>query len=268
MSTATLEQAPAFGRYMKMWRRQRGISQLELAVRADLSQRHVSFIETGRSRPREDVVLRVAEALEVPIRDRNILLETAGLAHSYPEVLLSDDACAPFSNAIQMLLESHQPYPAHVLNRWWELIDSNAAGRRMLPQTGDGPINLVDAVLGPGPMRDRITNFSSVGWAFLRRMRREAVNSGPDERLQELLERAEAYMKDVPVEVEGPGAELAICAHFRVGDQVIKTVSMEARFGTPREVTLDELRVELIFPRGEEAEAFFRNSAQAAGEPA
>ncbi len=261
MSTATLGQGPAFGRYMKLWRRQRGLSQLELAVRADLSQRYVSFIETGRSRPGQDVVHRVAEALEVPLRDRNILLETAGLAPSYPEVPLSDDVCAPFSNAIQMILESHEPYPAYVINRWWELIDANAAGRRMFPETGDGPINLVDAILGPGPIRRMIDNFSAVGWVFLRRMRSEAVNSGPDERLQELLERAEAYMKDVPVDVESPGAELAICAHFRIGDQVIKTVSMEARFGTAREVTLDELRVGLVFPRGDEAEAFFRQSA-------
>ena len=109
-----------------------------------------------------------------------------------------------------------------------------------------------------------IENFSAVGWMFLRRMRRDVANSGPDERLQELLERAEAYMKDVPVDVGDPGAELVVCPHLRIGDQVIKTVSMVARFGTAREVTLDELRVELVFPRDEEAEAFFRRSAQLA----
>jgi len=267
MTTATLGQGPAFGRYMKMWRRQRGLSQLELAVRADLSQRHVSFIETGRSRPRQDVVLRVAEALEVPIRDRNILLEAAGLAPSYPEVPLSDGVAAPFRNAIGKLLESHEPYPAYVINRWWELIDANAAGQRIFPQIGEGPTNLVDAFLGPGPLREMIVNFSAVAWMFLRRMRREVADSGPDERLQELLARAEAYMKDVPVDVENPGDELVICPHLRIGDQVIKTASMVARFGTAREVTLDELRVELVFPGDEEAEAFFRRSAQAAREP-
>jgi len=264
MSTATLGQVTAFGHYMKQWRRQRGLSQLDLAVRADVSQRYVSFIETGRSRPGEDVVLRVAEALEVPIRDRNILLETAGLAPSYPEVPLSDEVVEPFRNTIRMMLESHQPYPGYVINRWWELIDANTAGRRFFPQTGDGPIDLVDAFLGPGPFREMIENFSAVGWMFLRRMRREVADSGPDERLQELLERAEAYMKDVPAEVENPGADLAICTHLRIGDQVIKTVCMMARFGTAREVTLDELRVELVFPRDEEAEAFFRHSAQLA----
>lgn len=260
MGTETVGQVTTFGRYMKHWRRQRGLSQLDLAVRADVSQRHVSFIETGRSRPRKDIVLKVAEALQVPLRDRNILLEAAGLASSYPELSLSDEAAAPFSNAVRQMIESHEPYPAYVINRWWDLVDANAAGRRMFLQIGDSPINLVDAALGPGPTRESIENFSAVGWMFLRRMRREVADSGPDERLQELLERAETYMKDVPVDTETPSSELVVCPHFRIGDQVIKTVSMVARFGTAREVTLDELRVELVFPRDEVAEAFFRNS--------
>ncbi|MEE8146986.1 MAG: hypothetical protein V3T24_05235, partial [Longimicrobiales bacterium] len=150
------------------------------------------------------------------------------------------------------------------INRWWELVDANAAGRRTFPELGDGPINLVDAFLGPGPLREMTDNFSAVGWMFLRRMQREVADSGPDERLQELLERAEAYMKDVPVDVGDPGSDFVVCPHLRIGDQVIKTASMVARFGTAREVTLDELRVELVFPRDEEAEAFFRHSAQVA----
>ena len=262
MSTATLGQAPAFGRHLKRWRRQRGLSQLDLAVRAELSQRHVSFIETGRSRPRADVVRRVAEALEIPLRDRNILYETAGLAPGYQEVPLSDVTAEPFHNVVRMMLESHEPYPAYVINRWWELIDANEAGRRIFPETNDGPINLVDAVLGPGPVREMIDNFSAAGWVFLRRIQREVANSGPDERLQELLARAEAYMKDVPVDVEAAGDDLVTCPHLRIGDQVIKTVSMVASFGTACEVTLDELRVELVFPRDEGARAFFRLAAQ------
>ena len=264
MSNATLDQATTFGRYMKQWRRQRGMSQLDLAVSADVSQRHVSFIETGRSRPRADIVHRVSEALEIPLRDRNILLEAAGLAAGYPEVPLSDGAAAPFRNAIRMMLETHMPYPAYVINRWWELIDANAAGRQFFPQTGDTPVNLVDAILGPGPVRKMIDNFSAVGWLLIRRIRREVAQAGPDERLQELLERAEAYMKGVPVDADDLGAELLICPHLRIGDQLIRTVSMVARFGTAREVTLDELRVELVFPRDDEAEAFFRRSAQVA----
>ena len=188
------------------------------------------------------------------------MLEAAGLASSYPEMSLTDEAFEPFRNAIRQILDSHEPYPAYVINRWWDLIDANAAGHRLFPQINDGPINTVDAFLGPGPIRDMIDNFASVGWTFLRRMRREVADSGPDERLQEILERAEAHMKDVPSDVESPGSELVVCPTLRIGDQLIKTVSMVARFGTAREVTLDELRVELVFPRDEVAEAFFRNS--------
>ncbi len=184
------------------------------------------------------------------------------MAPIYPEVPLSDGAAEPFRNAIRKMLESHEPYPAYVINRWWELIDANAAGRRIFPDIGDGPMNLVDTLLGPGPTREMIDNFSAVAPVFLRRIQREVADSGPDERLRELLTRAEAYMKDFPVDVEETGADLVICPHLRIGNQVIKTVSMVARLGTAREVTLDELRVELVFPRDEEAEAFFKQSVQ------
>jgi hypothetical protein len=103
-----------------------------------------------------------------------------------------------------------------------------------------------------------IDNFSTVGPVLLRHIRREVADPGPDERLRQLLKRAEAYMKDVLVDVTDAGADLFVCPHLRIGDQEIKTVGMVARIGTAREVTLDELRVQLVFPRGEEADAFFR----------
>ena len=126
----------------------------------------------------------------------------------------------------------------------------------------DGPVSVVDLVLGPGPIHDMLEAFSAVGWMFLRRIRREVAEAGPDERLQEILERAENYMKDVPDDAEASGSELVVCPHFRIGDKLIKTVVMVARFVTAREVNLDELRVELAFPRDAEAEAFFRQGAQ------
>lgn len=263
---ATPGAATAFGRHLKQWRRHRGLSQLELAVRTDMSQRHISFIETGRSRPGRDVIHRIAEALEIPLRERNALQAAAGLAPSYPEVPLTDGAAAPFRDAVRKMLEAHEPYPAYVVNRWWDVVGANPAGLRLFPPAGDGPVNAVDAFLGPGPFRDMIENFSAVAWVFLRRLRRDVANAGPDERLQELLERAESYMAAVPPGDDDPGSELVVCPRLRVGDRLIRTVSMVARFGNAREVTLDELRVELIFPGDAEAEAFFRQGAgQAAG---
>jgi transcriptional regulator with XRE-family HTH domain len=264
MTAVAPSRATAFGRYLKQWRRQRGLSQLDLAMRAELSQRYISFIETGRSRPGSQVVHKVAEALEIPLRERNAMLVAAGLATAYPEMPLSDNGIAPFRHAIQRMLEAQEPYPAYVINRWWDVVDANAAGYRMFRPVGDDPVNAVDILFGPGPFRDVVENFAAVAWTFLHRLRREIANAGPDERLQQLLERAEASMKGVPAPREDLGSDLVVCPRLKIGDQVITTVSMVARFGHAHEVTLDELRVELVFPADAAAETFFRQSAQQA----
>ena len=265
MSTRASDRATAFGRHLKQWRRHRGLSQLELAVRAGVSQRYLSFIETGRSRPGEQVVERVAEALEIPLRERNMILAAAGLAPRYPEMLLTDEAVAPFRTAVRHMLNTHEPYPAYVINRWWDLVDANAAGYQMLGFALDEPVNAVDILFGPGLVRDTVENFGAVAWAFLRRLRREAADAGSDERLHQILERAEGYMSDVPVPYDDAGDGFVVCPRWRIGDQVITTLTMVARFGNAHEVTLDELRVELVYPGDADAEKFFRQSAQASG---
>ena len=260
--TAPVSDSP-FGRHLRSWRRQRGLSQLELALQAEVSQRHISFIETGRSRPKRAMVHRVAEALDVPLRERNVLLEAAGLPPTYPERPLSDAALSPFRAAIERLLTGHEPYPAWVINRWWEVVDANLAGQQMWPPTAETGLTAVDLFLGPGPIREMIENFAEVAWLFLRRMRREVAQAGRDERLDALLERAEGYLEEVPVPPESETSDLVLCPRLRIGNQVIKTLSMVSRFGSTREVTLDELRVELLFPADETAEAFFRDTAKA-----
>ena len=251
--------ASAFGRQLRQWRRQRGLSQLELAARAQMTQRHVSFIETGRSRPRVGVVQKISEALDITIRERNSMLEAAGLPPSYPDMPLSSEAVVPFQDAIRRMLHAHEPYPAYVINRWWDVVDANQAGQQLFPMDGPTTLNTVDVFLGPGPMRNMIANFPVVAWTFVQRMRREVANAGPDERLQSLLERAEDYLRDVPTPADDPAnSDLVICPQLRIGDQLIKTLTMVARFGNAREVTLDELRVELVFPADDVAEAFFR----------
>ena len=167
--------ATAFGRQLRLWRSSARLSQLDLAVRAGISQRHLSFIETGRSRPGGDVVLRLAAALDIPLRDRNRLLESAGLAAYYPEVELNDGASAPFRAAIARLLESHEPYPAFVLNRWWEVVDANAAAHRLFPAATDGVQDAVEAFLAPGGMRELIVNFAEVAGMYLRRLQAEVA---------------------------------------------------------------------------------------------
>lgn len=168
----------ACGRRLKRWRLHRGLSQLELGLRARVSQRHVSFIETGRSRPRHDIVLRLADALEIPLRERNAILESVGLAPRYPVVAISSAAIAPFREAVRRMITTHEPYPAYVINRWWEVVDANSAGGRLFPEIGSGAVNVVDAVFTPGGIRELVDNFPAPGWSFLVRLRREVEGIG------------------------------------------------------------------------------------------
>jgi transcriptional regulator with XRE-family HTH domain len=251
--------ATAFGRQLRLWRSWARLSQLDLAERAGLSQRHVSFIETGRTRPGTDVVLRMAAALEIPLRDRNRLLESAGLAPHYPEVQLSDRVSAPFRAAIARLLEAHDPYPAFVINRWWDVVDANSTARRLFPEATEGTQNAVELFLGPGGMRDVIENFADVAGMYLRRLQAEVAEASDDRSLQ-LLARAKALLADVDLGT-GRSDELVICPRLRFGSELVSTATMVARFGATREVTLDELRVELIFPADDAARLFFERHA-------
>jgi len=247
--------ATAFGRQLRLWREWARLSQLDLAMRAGMSQRHLSFIETGRSRPGSDVVMRLAAALDLPLRDRNRLLESAGLAAHYPEVALTANVSAPFRAAISRLLEAHEPYPAFVLNRWWDVVDSNRSARRLFPESTEGNVNAVEAFLAPGGMREVIENFAEVAGMYLQRLQAEVAEASNERSLQ-LLARAKELLADVDLDTNA-GDGLVICPRLRLGDEVVSTATMVARFGASREVTLDELRVELIFPADEAARAFF-----------
>lgn len=235
------------------------MSQLELATLTESSARHLSFIETGRSRPSAKVIHRLSEALDIPLRERNELLVAAGLPAEYPERPLDDVALAHYRRIVTRMLEAHDPFPAFAIDRWWHIVEANAAATRMF-----GPIDperdMIELTYAEGPLRALIDNWAEVAWAGVDRLRRELAHSGGDERLAAMLERAERHLADTPrphpTEVAG-----VVCPRFRIGDQRIETVGTIMSFGTPREVVLEELRVELIFPADEKAEAFFRAMA-------
>ncbi len=252
-----------FGRLMKQWRQQRGHSQLELSLRAEVSQKHISFMETGRSRPKEDTVHKVAEALEIPLRDRNHLYEMAGLAPQYVDVAISDQAVAPYKEALMRLLSQQDPYPAYVVDRWWNLVEANNAGRAIFMAPGVDTPNMVDAFMAPGMFRDMILNYNEVAWAFYRRLRSEAMQAPSDMKMQKLAERAVSYLADVPEPSGLNQHELAICPKFKIGDTVVNTVTMIAQFSEPNAIVLDELRLELVFPADDAAATFFQSIAAA-----
>jgi transcriptional regulator with XRE-family HTH domain len=234
-----------------------------LSLRAGVSQRHISFLETGRSRPRAEVIHRIAEALDLPLRERNAILVAAGIGPAYAELPLRAPAVAPFRQAVDRLLEGHEPFPALVVDRWWDIVTVNRAAQRLLAIDLEQPLNALDLFFGPHSLRESIENFAEVAPTFVVRLRREVAEAGADERLAALLERAEGLVRGLEPSTSAAAdtGDLVVCPRFIVGDQVLNTVSMVARFGSAREVTLDELRVELIFPADAAAEAFFRTNS-------
>lgn len=259
----------AFGSQLKHWRSLRRMSQLDLSLHAGVSARHLSFLETGRSRPRQNVILRLAEALDVPLRDRNDLLRSVGLPIHYPEARLSDESLAPYRNIIDQMLSHHAPYPGFVLDRWWNMTEANAPARQLFlggrDLAVDGPVNMLDWMQEPA-VRQLIVNWDEALWAGVQRLRREVDESGGDARLSEFLARALAVAGDVTRPAPEYSDNPVLCIRLRVplGDgtfQELSVLSTIARFGTTREITLDELRIELVFPADETTAEFFRQAA-------
>lgn len=253
-----------FGQQLRAWRRRRGLSQLELAARAETTPRHVSFIETGRSRPGRALVLRLAESMNLPVRDRNKLLTSAGLPPAFAERDLGEESMRPYREAVEAILRHHEPYPGCVADALGRILMSNKAFRALWPGGGDQtPEENVDAFFAPGGMNTVIENWAEVAWAYVDGQRREAARTGHP-RLVALAERAARHLQGVPrPAVSGEGAPV-VCPRFRFGDRVVRTFSTVMRFEHAAEVTISELRVELIFPADEEGDAFFRGLAAGA----
>jgi transcriptional regulator with XRE-family HTH domain len=248
----SVETSP-FGRGLRQWRRLRGVSQLDLASAAATTTRHLSFLETGRSRPSRQMVDRLGDALQIPLRERNRLLELAGLAATYPQGELTDDDLAPFQRAIDRLLVSHEPYPGFVVDRHWNMVATNQGTERFLADTPER--NTVRLVLGP--WRPLIENFSEVARALLDRVGADLLRYPGDEALNELHREVQAVLGDAPTSSVRSSTRV-ICPHFRIDGSLVRTITVAARFESVADITLDEVRVELIYPEDETAERFFR----------
>lgn len=208
------------------------------------------------------MVLRLADSLDVPLREQNELLRAAGFAPAYAERELDAPDMAGVRRVVRHMLEQHDPYPAFVIDRYWDIVDTNAAAARLFPITAETP-NAIETFLGPGMFRDIVENWAEVAWSTLARLRREVAASGSDERLAKLLAHAEKLLADVPAPARGVASDAPVIAsRLRIGDCVVSTISTIASFSAARDVTLDELRIELVFPADDAAEAFFKAAAQ------
>ncbi len=253
----------------RRWRRHRKLSQLELALSAGVSQRHVSWLETGRSQPSREMVIRLSEAMEIPLRERNVLLQSAGYAAAYAEKGLDEPGMEPVFDAVRHILEHHEPYPAVAVDRFWNVKTQNQASRVLFRLTGDpeamvdrsgeaGESNLALLSLHPKGLRPFIANWESVAGSFIRRLRSEALASGDalmHERFEQFIELA-GPVGEEPWTPEGLLPVIPL--EFKLGDLDLSMFSVITTIGTPQDVTADELRIEAFFPADEPTEAFFR----------
>jgi transcriptional regulator with XRE-family HTH domain len=249
--TATAER-PEVGSLLRDWRLRRRMSQLELAVEARVSARHLSFLETGRSRPSAEMVLQLAETLVVPLRERNALLLAAGYAPAYGQRGLEEPEMSPVREAIDRVLRGHEPYPAVVVDRHWGMV----AGNRSVPLLTDGvashllepPVNVLRVSLHPEGVAPRILNLAEWRAHLLDRLGREAVAS-EDPALSALHEELCGYQRDEPGEPPDLAAGgIAVPLRLRAGDTDLVFISTATTFGTAIDITLSELSIEAFFP--------------------
>ncbi|MCK2219263.1 helix-turn-helix transcriptional regulator [Actinomadura sp. ATCC 31491] len=253
-----------FGELLRSWRQRRRVSQLDLAIEADVSARHVSFLETGRARPSREMVMKLAEELEVPLRERNRLLVAAGFAPVYPEREVRAPEMGVVRQALDRILAGHEPYPAVVVDAAWNLVAANgAAGMFMEGVPGEllrEPVNVMRLSLHPQAMGGRLLNLAEVRAHLLHQLRRQGETSG-DRRLAELYEELSSYVYpgvDLNVaHVPGP-ADILIPLRIAAGDRVLSMFTTIATFGTPLDVTVSELAIETFWPADEETAAAFR----------
>jgi transcriptional regulator with XRE-family HTH domain len=252
--TATAEetfQRPV-GELLRGWRERRRLSQLDLANEVEVSTRHVSFVETGRSKPSREMVLRLAEHLDVPLRDRNQLLLAGGFAPIYSEASLHSPAMLAIREALRRLLKAHEPYPALVVDRWWNVAEANAGiqlfTEGVAPELLQAPLNALRLTLHPDGMAGRITNLSEIRASVLGSLQRQ-VASTADADLQDLYDELRGYSTDDRPSVEIPASsEVVVPMRLRYDDRELSLLTTIATFGTPLDVTVSELMIESFFP--------------------
>lgn len=269
MGTVRTDQRPTpseLGTLLRYWRTLRGASQLGLALDAGMSQRHLSFIESGRSVPSRQVLTSIVQSLEVPLRERNAVFLAAGYAPVYSEAAWNAQEMQGITRAIERMLRQHEPFPALVMDRYWNVLATNAASPRFFGSFIDmasrtGPRNMLHLMFDPAGMRPFVAEWETVARSLVQRVYREAVGHVLDDKTRELLDQLFAY----------PGVDAAWRAHGSVGPapnlpmipmgfhkdgSVLNYFSLVTSVGAPQSVAMQELRIESMFPADEETEAF------------
>ena len=262
--TIASRQDGTFRAVLRFWRTQRGMSQLDLGLTADVSARHISFLETGRSRPSVEMVELLGEVLDVPLRSRNELLRAAGFEPSYPEPTIDELLAGPLGDAIDALLQHGDPFPVMIIDRWYRLAQTNRGGRRLLGLAGvdletDQHPNVLEILFDPA-LRAVLANWNELAGEILRRLQRSVLRDPSDEGLAELLAGLLAT-PGVPEDwrvpdLSGPNDPM-VSMHIEVGDIRLRFLTTVTVFHAPNDITLEELQIESYLPLDDATRAFF-----------
>jgi len=246
--------SPAVGQLLREWRVRRRLSQLDLSNVAGISARHLSFVETGRSRPSREMVLHLADHLDVPLRDRNTLLIAGGFAPTFQATDFSAPEMAMVRETIDRLLAAHEPYPAILVDTRWTLVAANAAALVLVdgvaPELLEPPVNVLRATLHPNGLSSRIVNLDVWFDHILGNVRRQVAVTGDDE-LRALGDELEGYAAELGVTLHPPQEaprEIATPMRLRTDDGDLAFMTMIATFGTALDITLNELAIETFLP--------------------
>ncbi|MGB3293032.1 MAG: helix-turn-helix domain-containing protein [Phormidesmis sp.] len=258
---STVSADNAFGHMLRQWRSQRNFSQLDLSVASDVSQRHISFVESGRARPSRTMVLKLATVLDVPLRQQNKMLTAAGFAPTYSEFDLSAPEVAPIRRALEFMLRQQEPYPALVMDRYWNQIKVNRGAEQItswllagqsLPPDLSGQVNLMKLMLHPEGLRPYIANWQSAATHLIHRVHRESLEG--HEQSQKLFDELLSYptvreLWQAPTEDSWHLPLLTV--NFYKDGQQLSFFTTITTLGTPHDITLQELRLECLFPADE-----------------
>lgn len=247
--TSATEPAPQVGPLLRQWRERRRLSQLQLSIQAEISTRHLSFVETGRSRPTPEMIVKLTEHLDVPLRERNELLLAGGYAPRYPQHGLEAPELASVRAALRSVLAAHEPNPALVINRWWELLDANTAVSMLTegcaPELLEPPVNVLRLSLHPRGLAPRIVNLGQWRAHLLEQVRRRAAQTG-DPRLEKLHAELTGYPgAEAPVP---PSTSVVLPLRVRTPDGELSFFSISATVETAADVTIEELVIESFYP--------------------
>jgi transcriptional regulator with XRE-family HTH domain len=267
--TAPRTRTPAgeVGELLRGWRHRRRLSQLDLALGAEVSARHLSFVETGRSKPSRELLLHLAEHLDVPLRDRNALLVAAGYAPVFAETALDDSSMAPVRAALDSILAGHEPFPAVIVDHRWDMVAANTPAMATLsdgvaPELLEPPINAMRVTLHPSGLAPRIDNLAEYSAHLLMRLRRHEIVA-PDPAISALLDELRSYpgVEEAPSAAVEPAELLFVPLRLRAPDgEPLTFFSTLATFGTALDITLAELAIEQFFPADPATEKALRTA--------